>query len=136
MKFYNRQHEFYCGIDLHANSMHVCVVDHSGNFPTSYVYPKDMRGTRDLLRRRATIVKRRSATIVHVQMVNHQQNLPAIAKSISYETNRVGIAGRFKEDSVQSMVNESAGRNRCLQVGRDPPLTFNCLSPHFTSVSH
>jgi hypothetical protein len=21
MKFYNQQHEFYCGVDLHANSM-------------------------------------------------------------------------------------------------------------------
>ena len=31
MKFYNKQHEFYCGIDLHANSMHVCVVEHGGN---------------------------------------------------------------------------------------------------------
>jgi transposase len=31
MKFYNRQHQFYCGIDLHANSMHVCVVDHDGH---------------------------------------------------------------------------------------------------------
>ena len=30
MKFYKRQHEYYCGIDLHANSMHVCVVDHAG----------------------------------------------------------------------------------------------------------
>ncbi len=30
MKFYNQQHEFYCGIDLHANSMHVCVVDQAG----------------------------------------------------------------------------------------------------------
>ena len=30
MKFYNQQHEFYCGIDLHANSMHVCVVDRAG----------------------------------------------------------------------------------------------------------
>ena len=30
MKFYNRQHQFYCGIDLHATSMHVCVVDHGG----------------------------------------------------------------------------------------------------------
>ena len=30
MKFYNQQHEYYCGIDLHANSMHVCVVDHDG----------------------------------------------------------------------------------------------------------
>ena len=31
MKFYNFQHEFYCGIDLHANSMHVCVVDQLGS---------------------------------------------------------------------------------------------------------
>ena len=31
MKFYNQQHGFYCGIDLHANSMQVCVVDHPGN---------------------------------------------------------------------------------------------------------
>ena len=30
MKFYNQQHQFYCGIDLHANSMHVCVVDREG----------------------------------------------------------------------------------------------------------
>ena len=30
MRFYNQRHEFYCGIDLHANSMHVCVVDHEG----------------------------------------------------------------------------------------------------------
>lgn len=189
MKFYNRQHEFYCGIDLHANSMHVCVVDHNGqkhlhrnfntkkpdrfllalqprqdrdliigcestfnwywladlcherdlafllghalylkaihggktksdridseklamllrggNFPTAYVYPKDLRGTRDLLRRRSTIVRRRSATIVHVQIVNHQQNLPPFEKSISYKTNRRGVADRFQGDSVQKMV--------------------------------
>ena len=31
MKFYKQQHEFYCRIDLHANSMHVCVVDQVGN---------------------------------------------------------------------------------------------------------
>ena len=30
MNFYNQAHEFYCGIDLHANSMHVCVVDQQG----------------------------------------------------------------------------------------------------------
>ncbi len=190
MKFYNRQHEFYCGIDLHANSMYVCVVDQEGgkhlhrnfdtkklshfltalqpfeksdliigcestfnwywladlcherklafllghalylkaihggktksdridseklamllrggNFPTSYVYPKEMRGTRDLLRRRGTIVRRRSATLIHVQMVNHQQNLPAFEKKISYRSNRLGVPDRFQGDSVQKMVN-------------------------------
>jgi len=39
-----------------------------GNFPVSYVHPAALRNTRDLLRRRATIVRRRSATITHVQM--------------------------------------------------------------------
>ena len=33
MKFYKQQHEYYCGIDLHANSMHVCVVDQAGKKP-------------------------------------------------------------------------------------------------------
>jgi hypothetical protein len=31
MRFYEGQHRFYCGIDLHARSMYVCVVDHAGD---------------------------------------------------------------------------------------------------------
>lgn len=27
MKFYTRQHHYYCGIDLHARSMYVCILD-------------------------------------------------------------------------------------------------------------
>jgi len=30
MTFYNRQHQFYCGIDLHATKMYVCIVDAQG----------------------------------------------------------------------------------------------------------
>ena len=30
MRFYTQQHAFYCGVDLHAKTMHVCVVDQSG----------------------------------------------------------------------------------------------------------
>jgi transposase len=30
MRFYNNQHPFYCGIDLHARSMYVCIVTHDG----------------------------------------------------------------------------------------------------------
>ncbi len=30
MKFYNKQHEYYCGIDLHAKTMYVCVQDKNG----------------------------------------------------------------------------------------------------------
>src|SRR5437763_2260699 len=30
MRFYDRQHRFYAGIDLHARTMHLCVLDATG----------------------------------------------------------------------------------------------------------
>ena len=30
MRFYNGQYPFYCGIDLHARSMHLCILDQAG----------------------------------------------------------------------------------------------------------
>jgi hypothetical protein len=30
MRFYNQTHRFYCGVDLHARSMFVHVLDHEG----------------------------------------------------------------------------------------------------------
>jgi len=30
MKFYNQQHKYYCGIDLHARKMYVCILDQKG----------------------------------------------------------------------------------------------------------
>ena len=30
MRFYTNQHPFYCGIDLHARSMYVCIMNHAG----------------------------------------------------------------------------------------------------------
>src|SRR5262245_38007659 len=30
MRFYTNQHQFYCGIDLHARSMYVCILSHEG----------------------------------------------------------------------------------------------------------
>ena len=41
MNFYTRQHKHYCGIDLHAKAMYVCILDQSGtklvhkNLPTT-----------------------------------------------------------------------------------------------------
>jgi hypothetical protein len=31
MRFYTRQHQHYCGIDLHARTMYVCILDAAGN---------------------------------------------------------------------------------------------------------
>ncbi|MCJ7618218.1 MAG: hypothetical protein MUO43_16945 [Desulfobacterales bacterium] len=30
MKFYTKQHNYFCGIDLHARSMYVCILDSKG----------------------------------------------------------------------------------------------------------
>lgn len=30
MRFYTTQHQFYCGIELHARSMYVCILSHDG----------------------------------------------------------------------------------------------------------
>ncbi|MEX0586558.1 MAG: hypothetical protein WD176_07940 [Pirellulales bacterium] len=30
MRFYQTQHPFYCGVDLHTKTLHVCIVDQAG----------------------------------------------------------------------------------------------------------
>ncbi len=38
MKFYTRQHNFYCGIDLHTKKMYICIMNRDGEI----VYHKNM----------------------------------------------------------------------------------------------
>lgn len=187
MRFYTKQHQFYCGIDLHARTMYVCILDHHGeimvhrNMPTSpeallktiapyreniviaveciftwywladlcaheglpfvlghalymkaihggkakndkidaqkiavllrggmlpqaYAYPADMRATRDLLRRRMHLMRKRAELLTHVQQTNCQYNLPDIGKKIAYKTNRAGVAERFPDPAVQKSI--------------------------------
>jgi hypothetical protein len=30
MRFYNQQHRFYCGVDLHARTLSLCILDAGG----------------------------------------------------------------------------------------------------------
>jgi predicted NBD/HSP70 family sugar kinase len=30
MRFYTKQHRYYCGIDLHARRMYICILDAEG----------------------------------------------------------------------------------------------------------
>src|SRR6516165_5060863 len=186
MRVYTCSHRFYCGIDLHARSLHLCILDkdgsavldkniaarpetllralapfrddlvrgaecmyawywvadlctkeqipfvlghalymkliygakakndqidagkiarllRGGNFPLAYVYPKGMRETRDLLRRRTYLVRQRSALFTHLQILNGQYNLPPFPKKLSFAANRaeLQIAERFQDQSVQ-----------------------------------
>lgn len=187
MRYYTGQHQYYCGVDLHARTMYVCIVnqadeilDHkeiptkaevflenlapyredvvvsveciftwywladlcaaekipfvlghalymkaihgaktkndridskkiakllrAGMMPMAYVYPKAMRSTRDLLRRRIQFVRRRADLLTHIQQTNAQYNLPKIGKTLKYKGNREGVAERFEDESVQKTV--------------------------------
>ncbi len=187
MRFYTKQHLYYCGIDLHARSMYACIMDQEGEIvahhnmkaqpesflkviapyrkdivvaveciftwywladlcaqqgipfvlghalymkaihggkakndkidahkiavllrggmiPTAYVYPPEMRATRDLLRRRMHLMRKRSELLAHIQNTNSQYNLPEIGKKIAYKANREGVAERFDEQSVQKSI--------------------------------
>ena len=66
----------------------------------AYVYPQQMRATRDLLRRRTYLVRGRAELLAHVQNTNYQYNLPDIGKKIAYKANRQGVAERFPEEVV------------------------------------
>src|ERR1700745_2265534 len=74
-----------------------------GNFPLSYVYPKGMRETRDLLRRRSFLVRQRAGLMTHLQILNAQYNLPPLPKKLSNACNRaeMDIPARFSDPSVQ-----------------------------------
>jgi transposase len=187
MRFYIKPHKFYCGIDLHARTMYLCLLNHEeevllhrnmqaapepflkaiapyredlvvcvecsftwywladlcaregipfvlghalymkaihggkakndkidahkiavllrgGMLPQAYVYPADMRATRDLLRRRMHLMRNRAELSTHVQQTNSQYNLPEIGKKIAYKANRDGVAERFPDPAVQKSI--------------------------------
>src|SRR5262245_47926744 len=187
MRFYTKQHQFYCGIDLHARTMYLCILNQEGEIlvhrnmpagpepflktiapyredlvvcveciftwywladlcaregirfvlghalymkaihggkakndkidaqkiaillrggmlPHAYVYPAEMRATRDLLRRRMYLMRKRAELLTHIQQTNSQYNLPEIGKKIAYKANRDGVAERFADPAVQKSI--------------------------------
>ena len=87
-------------IDAHK----IAVLLRGGMLPMAYVYPPEMRATRDLLRRRMYLMRKRAELLAHVQNTNSQYNLPEIGKKIAYKANREGVAQRFCDPSVQRSI--------------------------------
>ena len=71
--------------------------------PKADVYPAKMRATRDLLRRRTHLMRKRSELLSHVQNTNSPY-LPEIGKKIAYKANREGVAERFEAPAVQKTI--------------------------------
>ncbi len=72
-----------------------------GMLPMAYVYPADMRATRDLLRRRCHLMRKRAELLAHIQNTTSQYCLPPFGKKIAYRKNRDGVAERFADESVR-----------------------------------
>ena len=187
MRFYTRQHRHYCGVDLHARSMYVCILDAEGTvlvsknipaspgpfleliapyredlavaaecmftwywladlcererivfvlghalymraihggkakndridahkiaallrggmMPQAYVYPRAMRATRDLMRRRNHLMRKRAELLTHIQNTNSQYNLPAFGVRIAKPHLRREAASHFPEVAVRKSV--------------------------------
>ncbi len=187
MRFYTKQHKFYCGIDLHVKKMYVCILDSAGEIllhrniktdrevflaviepyredivisaecmftwywiadlcaeqdipfvlghalymkaihggkakndridshkiavllrggmmPMAYVYPAKMRATRDLLRRRNHLMRKRAELYAHIQNTRSQYNLSDYLGRIARVQNREGVVERFEDPSVQNMI--------------------------------
>jgi transposase len=188
MRFYGDQRRFYCGIDLHASKMYVCILDEQGTvvlhrnmrtepealkralapyresvvvgaecmfswywvadwcrqegiefvlghalymkaihggkakndridsekiarllrggtFPLAHVYPKEMRGTRDLLRRRNLFVRRRAELLAHVQNTFTQYNVPTASGKGRDRLREGDVGSSFEDGSVQVMLD-------------------------------
>jgi transposase len=87
-------------IDAHK----IAVLLRGGMLPQTYVYPAEMRATRDLLRRRLYLTRKRAELLTHVQNTNSQYNLAEIGKKIAYKANRDGVAARFPDPAVQKSI--------------------------------
>ncbi len=61
----------------------------------AYVYPVKMRATRDILRRRNYMVRKRADLISHVQNTNSQYNQPEYGMNITRKCNREEVLSHF-----------------------------------------
>ena len=87
-------------IDSHKTA----VLLRGGLMPRAYVYPAEMRATRDLMRRRLHFVRQRGSLLAHIQMTHHQYNLDSPGKRISYRSHRDGLGEGFADASVRDSI--------------------------------
>lgn len=87
-------------IDSHK----IATLMRGGMFPEAYVYPRKMRATRDLMRRRMHLMRKRSELLAHIHNTNSQYNHPAIKKNLRYAFNREGISDRFADITTRKSI--------------------------------
>lgn len=87
------------------DSLKIARLIRGGNFPVAYVYPPQMRPTRDLMRRRIHFVRKRAELLGHIQNTTSQYNLPAPGTlSRPHHRRDKDIVGHFPDPVVRLMV--------------------------------
>jgi transposase len=83
------------------DSKKIAVLLRGGMIPMSYVYPEKMRATRDLMRRRNHLMRKRAELLAHIQNTNSQYNLDEPFGRIAIPKKRGDIIGAFDHPAVQ-----------------------------------
>jgi transposase len=86
------------------DSEKIALLLRGGMLSQASVYPARMHATRDLLRRRTHLMRKRAELLAHVQNTNSSYNLPEIGQKIAYKTNRDGVAERFADAAVHKTI--------------------------------
>jgi hypothetical protein len=114
MRFYTNQHQFYCGIDLHARTMYVCIVQHDGEI----MLHRHMKAAPDLFLK--AIAPYREGLVVAVECLFTwywladlcaQEGIPfVLGHALSMQAIHGGKATNDKSDSHKIAVLLRGGR--------------------------
>jgi hypothetical protein len=75
-----------------------------GMRPQADVYPAELRATRDLWRRRMSLLRPRAALLTHVQQTTRQDNRPEIGPQLADKATREGGAARGPDPAGQPRI--------------------------------
>lgn len=76
-----------------------------------------MRATRELLRRRMPLMRKRAERLTHIHHPKSQDNLPAIGQQIASKAHRDGVAERCRDPAVHKSLEVALAL-----LGHDAPL--------------
>jgi hypothetical protein len=75
-----------------------------GMLPQADVYAAALRATRDLRRRRMSLVRQRAEWLTHVQQTNSQDQRPDLGQTMADKANRHGVAAWVPAPAVHTSV--------------------------------
>ena len=87
-----------------SDAQKIAVLLRGGMRPQAYVYPAEMRATRDVLRRRCPLARKRAELLAHIHTTNSQYNLPEIGNRLANKANREDVADHFPDPRVHKAI--------------------------------